>query len=357
MFINGMDISMISELEEAGAKYYFRGKETDIFSIFNQTGVNLVRLRLWKDPYDEIGDAYGGGTNDLKTTLLLAKRAAENGLELMLDIHYSDFWADPSKQHKPKVWRGLTGEKLIDAVYHYTLSVLHALAENGTPIQFVQIGNEITNGLIWPDGHIDRTSTMAALLASGMRAVREFDRQIKIIVHLDFGSDNKMYRNWFGRIEEYRLDYDIIGMSYYPYWNDSLNKLLFNMNDISSLFQKDIIVVETAFGYTVDNLGCKGMIFAEELAKKVPYPATKAGQKQFMQELIATIGKVNDGRGLGFVYWEPAWLPFPECTWAKDAGYKYLENDNGEVGNSWANQALFDEKGYANPVFEIFGTT
>jgi len=355
MFINGMDVSMINELEEAGARYFHHGKETDIFKIFKNTGVNLIRLRLWNDPYSESGEAYGGGTNDLSTTLLLAKRSVKNGLKLMIDFHYSDFWADPSKQHKPKAWKKLTGEKLNNEVYQYTLSVLKTLAENHTTPQYVQIGNEITNGLLWPDGHIDCFTSMVKLLASGIRAVREFDEKIRIVLHLDCGSDNRLYRDWFGRTADYGLDYDIIGMSYYPYWNDSLEKLLYNMDDISATFAKDIIVAETAFGYTTDDLGCKGMIFAQELAQKVPYPASKEGQMQYLKALIDTIGRVKNKRCLGFIYWEPAWLPYPECAWTKEPGYQYLENDNGLVGNSWANQALFDKYGNANPVFDLLG--
>ncbi|MCL2050868.1 MAG: glycosyl hydrolase 53 family protein [Lachnospiraceae bacterium] len=355
MFINGMDISMLKELEESGAKYFHEEREKDIFDIFKKFNVNLIRLRLWIDPYDEDGEAYGGGTNDLETTLALAKRAAERGFSLMLDFHYSDFWADPSKQHKPKAWQGLAGAELQDSLSSYTSSVLSKMAQNGTSPHFVQIGNEITNGLLWPDGHIDNSATMASLLSCGIKAVRDFDRHIRIILHLDYGTDNQMYRNWLRRIEEHHLDYDIIGMSYYPYWNGSLQKLLYNMDDISSYYNKDVIVIETAYGYTACNLGCEGMIFNEELAMKVPYPPSKEGQKSYMLDLIDTIKKVKDNRGLGFVYWEPAWLAIPECAWTKAPGFRYLENDNGIIGNSWANQALFDEKGNSNPAFEELG--
>lgn len=352
-FINGMDVSMLAELEAFGATYRYDGEEKDIFEIFSETGINAVRLRLWNDPYDEVGNPYGGGTNDLKTTIKLAKRIMDKELDFILDIHYSDFWTDPSKQWKPKAWINLTEEQLTDKVYEYTKEVLHGLKENGIRIRYVQVGNEITKGFLWPEGHIDHVGSMAGLLESGIRAIRDFDENIRIMLHLDYGTDNRMYREWFRKIEPFGLDYDIIGMSYYPYWNGSLEELLFNMNDISEYCGKEIIVAETAFGYTTDHLGCSGMIFSEELASKVPYPPTGDGQKEFMQALIHTIKSVNYGKGIGFIYWEPAWLPIPECTWAKEPGCKYL-SDTGKIGNSWANQALFDQAGNANPLFSIF---
>lgn len=352
-FIKGMDVSMLKELEDMGATYFYKKKQKDIFEIFSETGVNAVRLRIWNDPFSGSGEPYGGGTNDIDTTILLAKRIVKNKIDFIVDFHYSDFWTDPSKQIKPKAWKNLTGHELEKKVYEYTTKTLQTLKDNSIAVKYVQVGNEITNGFMWPEGHIDNLEGMVSLLQAGIQAVKEFDSSIKVILHLDFGTDNALYREWFGKIDPYNLNYDIIGMSYYPYWNGSLDELLLNMNDISDRFQKDIIVAETAFGYTTDCLGCNGMIFAEELARKVSYPATKEGQKYFMESLMKAIKKVKGNRGIGFIYWEPAWLPIPECTWAKPAGCEYI-NDSGEIGNSWANQALFDEGGNTNPVFEIF---
>ncbi len=346
-FIKGMDVSMVKELEEYHAAYYLNGEETDVFRIMKRCGVNLVRLRLWLDPYDENGDAYGGGTNDLKTTIELAKRAADSGLDFMLDFHYSDFWADPSKQIKPKAWKDLTGAKLGRALYQYTADVMKRMQEENIRPVIVQIGNEITNGLLWPDGHVEQTAAMTGLLANGIRAVREADPKIKILLHLDFGTDNAMYRKWFAGIEPYHLDFDMIGMSYYPYWNGSMEDLLYNMNDISRTFQKDVLVAETAIGYTLDPLGCDGIVFSEKEEAAAGYPATQEGQLEFLKDLYETVRKVENGRGIGVLYWEPAWLPIPECTWSKKIGCEYMK-DSMTPGNSWANQALFDAKGNAN---------
>ena len=254
-FVKGMDVSMIKELEGYGAAYYLDGRKGDLFEILSRCGVNMIRLRIWQDPYDENGNPYGGGMNDLQTTMELAERAVRNGMSYLLDFHYSDFWADPAKQVKPKAWRGLCGEKLETAVYLHTVNTLKAMKNEGFVPAMVQVGNEITNGLLWPDGHIDHREEMAALLQAGMKGVREICPDTRIMLHLDFGTDNSMYRNWFDKIQPFRLDFDVIGMSYYPHWNGSIQLLLDNMNDVSKRYDKDIIIAETSIGYTTDSLG------------------------------------------------------------------------------------------------------
>lgn len=346
-FVKGMDISLVRELEKRGAEYSLKGEKQDVFKILQTCGANMIRLRLWNDPYSEDGKAYGGGTNDLAATIELAKRTKANQLGFMLDFHYSDFWADPAKQIKPKKWKNLAGKELQAAVYEYTAGTLKKLKKEQLIPDMVQVGNEITKGLLWPDGHIDHPQEMASLIGEGCRAVREICPEAKIILHLDFGTDNKMYREWFGSMVPYQLDFDIIGMSYYPYWNGSLEELLFNMNDVSQRFDKDILVAETAIGYTTDTLGCTGLVFSREQEKAAGYPATQEGQTQFLQDLCKTVREVKGGRGIGICYWEPAWLPIPECTWANQIGCDYMK-DKAETGNTMANQALFDARGNAN---------
>ena len=347
-FYKGADVSMLEELEQHGAKYYLMDCEKDLFALLAECGMDMVRLRLWRDPYSEEGESYGGGGNDLDATIRLARRVVHSGLTFMLDFHYSDFWADPAKQFKPKAWTNLHGDKLCQAVYHYTKDVLYQLKQEGLLPQMVQVGNEITNGFLWPDGRYENTETMMALLKAGIRAVREADASIQIVLHLDFGTDNALYQKWFTEAQKHGLDYDVIGMSYYPFWNGSIQQLTDNMNDISRTFRKDVMVVETSIGYTTDDLGCKGMVYSEELEKKAPYPGTKQGQERFMRSLIQAVRSVEENRGIGVIYWEPAWLPFPDCAWAKPIGCEYM-HDKAELGNSWANQALFDERGNANP--------
>lgn len=345
--IKGMDVSMIMELESYGASYYLNGKKEDLFCLLKTCGVNMVRLRIWPDPYDEEGNPYGGGMNDLKTTIEIAKRVVENGMEIMLDFHYSDFWADPSKQVKPKAWKALSGKELETAVYLHTVDTLKALRNQKLIPAMVQVGNEITKGLLWPDGYVDQTERMAALLQAGIKGVREECPNAKIVLHLDFGTDNRMYRQWFDRIEPYALDFDVIGMSYYPHWNGSLQLLSDNMNDISSRYGKEVLVAETSIGYTTDTLGCKGIVYSEEQEKATGYPATMEGQEAFLRELYRTVRNVQNKKGIGVFYWEPAWLPIPDCTWASESGSLYMK-DQVEAGNAMANQALFDASGNAN---------
>lgn len=347
-FIKGVDVSMTKELEAHGATYYLNGEKKDLFEILQESGVNLVRLRLWNHPYSDTGEAYGGGTNDLETTIELAKRVTAHGMRFMLDIHYSDFWADPAKQIKPKAWKHVSGFPLRQHVYEYTKKVLEAMEQNRIVPEIVQVGNEITNGFLWPEGRADNTKEMASLLDAGISAVKEYSKDIKVLLHLDFGTDNKRYRNWFTSVEPFELKYDMIGMSYYPFWNGSIDSLIANMNDISERYDKEVIVAETSIGYTPKSLGCNGMVFSEELEKNTEYPATKEGQLHYMQDLYAAVRRVKAGRGAGVIYWEPGWLPIRECAWAKPVGCRYM-NDTAEIGNSWANQALFDAGGNANP--------
>lgn len=346
-FVKGMDVSMIKELEYHGAKYYLNGKKEDLFVLLKKCDVNMIRIRIWPDPYDKAGKSYGGGENDLCTTLEIAKRTVENGMDFMLDFHYSDFWADPAKQVKPKAWEKLQGTELETAVYLHTVDTLKALKNRGCVPAMVQVGNEITKGFLWPNGHIDNPKGMAQLLEAGIRGVREECPAAKIVLHLDFGTDNKMFRQWFDAVAPYQLDFDIIGMSYYPHWNGGLNLLLDNMNDVSKRYQKEVLVAETSIGYTLDTLGCNGIVYGCEQEKETGYEASPAGQEAFLRDLYTTVRKVENGKGIGIFYWEPAWLPIPECKWASERGCIYMK-DKMAAGNAMANQALFDAEGNAN---------
>ncbi len=346
-FIKGMDVSMVKELESMGVSYKLNGIEDDLFRILRKCGTNMIRIRIWPDPFDESGNSYGGGGNDLQTAIDIAKRTVESGMDFLLDFHYSDFWADPAKQVKPKAWRNLSGEALETAVYLHTVDSLKALKNQGLEPKMVQVGNEITKGLLWPEGYVDKTESMANLLKAGIKGVREECPDARIVLHLDFGTDNAMYRRWFDDISSYGVDFDIIGMSYYPHWNGSLELLKQNMDDISSRYDKDVLIAETSIGYTTDNFGLNGIVYCKEHEKLTGYPATKAGQEAFLRDLFKTVRNVDGKRGIGVFYWEPEWLPIPECTWASESGSIYM-HDKVKAGNAQANMALFDEKGNAN---------
>ncbi len=351
-FIKGMDISIHREIEQMGAKYYHCGKEEDAIKILKDFSTNAVRLRLWCNPYDEENRPYGGGTNDLPTTIYLAKRAKQNNMQFLLDLHYSDFWADPEKQTKPKSWKDLSGKALENAVYDYTLEMIIDLANNGVLPDMVQIGNEITNGFLWPDGKFDNSKAMIKLLSAGIKAVKDFDPNIKTVIHLDRGGDNQLYRKWFDKISSADLGFDIIGLSYYPFWHGTLDELIYNMNDISSRYNKDVMVVETAFPFTTQQIKSDIMIFTDEHAKTVPYSADTEGQCKFMLDLMNAIKSVDNNRGIGFFYWEPTWINIRQASWTTEVGRKFL-NKEGVPGNTWANLALFDFNGYALPALDV----
>lgn len=352
MFIKGMDISVQHEIEQLGAKYFSEGREQDVIELLSHYDVNYVRLRLWNNPYDADHKPYGGGTNDLLTTIEIAKRAVQKDMDFLLDLHYSDFWADPSTQVKPKQWEDLSGPALQEAVYQFTYDTLKTLDDNDVLPRMIQIGNEITNGLLWSEGKFEHGEAMFDLLKAGIKAVRDYNPDIETMIHLDQGGDNALYRKWFDKAADANLDFDIIGLSYYPFWHGTFDQLKFNMNDIASRYNKDVIVVETAFPFTTEPIKSDVMIFADEHAQSVPYNIDPEGQRQFMLDLMNTIKSVDDGRGRGFFYWEPTWLNIAEACWATKEGIKYLNKDDAAAQNVWANLALFDFDGHSLPALQ-----
>ncbi|RRR98644.1 glycoside hydrolase family 53 protein [Glycomyces terrestris] len=367
--IRGADVSMTAEIEARGAVFRAAGAERDLFELLAETGVNWIRLRLWVDPRDESGEPYMGGTNDLATTIALARRAKAAGQRLLLDLHYSDFWTDPKKQSVPKSWRGLAGEALRARVHDWTAEVLAALADAGAYPDMVQVGNEITNGMLWPEGRIPRFldaerrfaaedpaafDRLAGLLAAGAAAVRE-SGAARVMLHLDCGGANELYRGWFDQATVRGLDYDVIGLSYYPYWHGTLDDLGANLNDLALRYGKDLVVVETAYAWTDARPEGHHQVFTAALAEGCGYEVSPAGQAAFLRDLYATVAAVPHGRGLGIVYWEPAWLPVDGTTWASRAGMEYGDDVVDEAGSSWANQALFDFGGEALPSLRALG--
>lgn len=362
-FIKGMDVSTLPELERLEAKFYDKdGEQRDLLAILQEYGTNAIRLRLWNHPYSAQGEPYGAGTNDMQTTLELAKRVRARGMDILLDLHYSDFWADPGKQIKPKAWADFTGKRLEYAVYDYTLAVLRNFQEEGVLPDMIQVGNELSNGLLWPDGKRPDYENIALLVNAGIRAVRTIDPDIPIMIHLDNGGNNELYREWFDNyFANDGEDFDIIGLSYYPFWHGSLADLENNMNDIAVRYNKELIVAEVSMGFTMEDYASyeklkpsqrKGMATKPELVAKIEYPMTKQGQADFMADFLKRIANVPNGLGKGFFYWEPGWIPVAGSGWATEASLKYM-NDPGPCGNEWANQALFDYDGRPLPALDV----
>lgn len=356
-YYKGMDISTLLEVERCGGRFYDCGRQKDALDILHSYGANAVRLRLWNDPYSEAGEPYGAGTDDLPTVIRLAQRARDHGMEVLLDLHYSDFWADPGKQRVPKAWRGMDAGELESAVYSYTRETLLAMKEAGAYPDLIQIGNELTNGMLWPLGKLPDYDHLAGFISSGIRAVRSLDPKMPVMIHLDNGGNNAMYRDWFDHYMERGEDFQIIGLSYYPFWHGTLDDLKRNMDDLAVRYGKDLIIAEVSMGYTMEDYAAyeklaadarKGYATRPELTEKLQFPMTKEGQSDFMAAVLKVIEEVPDGRGKGFFYWEPAWIPVPGSGWATEAALSYIE-EKGPGGNEWANQALFDYDGNALP--------
>ena len=359
MFIKGMDISTLLEEEACGAKYYDNGVEQDLFDILKAYGTNSVRLRLWNDPYALDGTPYGAGTNDLNKVIVLAGRAKKYQIGYLLDLHYSDFWADPGKQTTPKAWRGMNEDELEAAVYQYTKEVMQTLKDKDLLPEMVQVGNELTNGLLWPSGKKPEFDRIAKYLNAGIRAVREIQADIPIMIHLDNGGFNEMYVEWFDEFTKRAEPFDIIGLSYYPFWHGTMEQLEFNMRDMARRYGKKLVIAETSMGFTMEDYRdregksldqLKGMATKPELVEKLDYPMTKDGQATFMKDLMELIADIPGGEG--FYYWEPAWIPVPGCGWATEAALAYT-GEKGPGGNEWANQALFDYDGNALPALAV----
>ncbi len=361
-WIKGMDLSSLLEVEECGGHFSDKGVPGDAMEILRDYGMNLIRLRLWNNPYAPDGKPYGAGTNDLARTMLLARRAQKLGVDWMLDFHYSDFWADPGKQILPKVWQGMNEEELETAVYDYTFSVMTVLKESGLLPGMVAVGNELSCGLLWPTGKYPNFNNIARYVSAAIRAARQVGPTIPVVVHLDNGGRNELYREWF---DSYFAaggeDFEYIGLSYYPFWHGKMEGLRANMNDIALRYHKDLLIVETAAGFTLEDYQQyeqlpadqrKGMAATAELAKDVDYPMTPEGQCSFMRDLTEVIRQVPENRGKGFVYWEAAWIPVPGSQWANRAALAYT-GEKGPGGNEWANQALFDYEGRTLPALEI----
>ena len=362
--VRGVDLSMLESVEAAGGSFQLNGTSQDLLPLLKAQGVNLVRLRLWVDPKSSSGEVYGGGDSDLARVIRLAKRAKAQKMAFMLDLHYSDFWTDPAKQFKPKAWTVLSTDELVAQVQSYTQDVVAQLIAAGVAPDYVQIGNELNSGMLWPEGKnwgagSGGFDVLARLLKAGEAGLRAAEAAGKVttpaktILHLAEGGNNGTFRWWFDAITQRNVPFDIIGLSYYPYWHGTLSALQSNMEDMVSRYNKPVLVVETAYAFTLSNGDSLSNNFGTTTEEtKGGYPATPAGQQSFLKDLKAKIAAVPNGQGLGFVYWEPDWLPV-NATWATDAGMSYI-GTTGNVGNAWENQALFDFNGDALPALSEF---
>ena len=360
-FIKGVDLSTLPEVEQCGARFFDGGVQKDVLDILKAYGIDSVRVRLWNDPYSEDGEPYGAGTNDLDKAIALMKRMMKKGFDVLLDIHYSDFWADPGKQIKPKAWKDYHADQLEEAVYVYTKDVMTRLKQEQILPAMVQVGNELSNGLLWPEGRVPDYDNIARFVSAGIRGVHAVDSNIPIMIHLDNGGNNALYREWFDHYMERGEDFEVIGLSYYPFWHGTLDMLTDNMNDLAVRYGKDLVIAEVSMGFSMEDYANyeklnanarKGYATKHKLVEKIEYPMTEKGQADFMEDFLNRIRHIKNDKGKGFYYWEPAWIPVPGSGWATKASLKYMK-DPGPCGNEWANQALFDYEGNALPALSV----
>ena len=366
-FYRGMDASAVLALENSGVKYYnFDGEEQDVFMTLAQTGVNYIRLRVWNDPYDENGNGYGGGNNDVATAIALGQRATQYGMKVCIDFHYSDFWADPKKQFVPKAWEGMNIEEKTDALYNYTLDSLTQILEAGVNVGMVQIGNEINNGM---SGETD-VANVRKLLTAGSKAVREasadFGKDILVAVHYTNIDDMKKLDTLLTGLQVKEIDYDIVGLSFYPYWHGTMDDLKNAIIHIRDTYGKKVYVAENAYCYTAeDGDGSSNSVEGtNDLAEG--YSASVQGQANEVRDVCAA---ASEAGAEGIFYWEGTWIPVGPADadnsaiwekygsgWASSYASDYDSKDAGQYygGCSWDNQAMFDFTGHPLASLNVF---
>lgn len=361
----GIDISTYLEEKAAGAKYYEGKKQIDPLKDFIANGVDLIRLRVWNNPYDENGKPYLGGTNDIANDLKIINETKGYGYKYIIDFHYSDFWVDPAKQTLPKSWKNLSFEEILKKVYEFTKESLTKIKETGAEISYVQIGNEITFGILWPygqltvgkDGKRQNFENFIAILNAGIKGAREVVPDTKIIIHLEKSNDHKAYEEIFGAIQKANVDYDVIGMSYYPYWHGTMNELFYNIENCRKKFNKNVMIAELGFGFTLEdylltNNGLSELkVTKENLEAELEYDITPEGQAGFIEEFI----RRSKEAGLeGVCYWEPLWIPGENVCWSSVEGQRYIHEEGKPTRNEWSNQCLFDYSGKKLPAFNKY---
>lgn len=366
-FIRGMDASSVLVEENSGVKYYnFDGEEQDVFQTLAEGGVNYIRLRVWNDPFDENGNGYGGGNNDVPTAIALGKRATAYGMKVCIDFHYSDFWADPKRQHAPKAWEGMDIDQKCDALYDFTKDSLTEILDAGVDVGMVQVGNEINNGM---SGET-KLENVTQLLHTGCRAVREisesYEKEIQIAIHYTRITDKAQVDSLVANLDKSEVDYDMIGLSFYPFWDGSMSNMQRVVELIQERYGKKVFIAETSYCYTSEDGDGSGnsLVGIDDLVEG--YPATVQGQASMVRDVCAA---AHEAGALGVFYWEGVWLPVGEATadnspvwekygsgWASSYAADYDPEDAGLYygGCSWDNQAMFDFDGHPLESLNVF---
>jgi arabinogalactan endo-1,4-beta-galactosidase len=366
-FIRGMDASAVLAVENSGAKYYgFDGEEQDVFKTLAEAGVNYIRLRVWNDPYDENGNGYGGGNNDVATAIELGKRATQYGMKVCIDFHYSDFWADPAKQYVPKAWKGMNLEQKSDALYDFTVTSLTDILNAGVDVCMVQVGNEINKGM---SGETFMSS-VAELLKAGSSAVREVSKaagkDIQVAVHYTDIDKQGEVAKITADLDKYGVDYDIFAMSYYSFWHGSMENMQEMAEYVQDTYGKKVVIAETSYCYTTEDGDGSGNSVSGDGDLVDGYDATVQGQADMLRDICAAADEADI---MGVFYWEGTWIPVGPADadnssiwekygsgWASSYSGSYDPKDAGKYygGCSWDNQAMFDFTGHPLDSLKVF---
>lgn len=374
-FIKGVDVSSLLANEKSGVVYYdTEGNKADIFEVMADAGVNYVRLRVWNDPYDSDGNGYGGGNNDVASAITMGKRATEAGMKVLIDFHYSDFWADPGKQKAPKAWSGCSISEKEDALYEYTKESLDEIIKAGVDVGMVQIGNETNNGICGETSWENKCK----LFNAGSKAVREIDEDILVAVHFTNPERSGNYANIARQLNNYEVDYDVFASSYYMFWHGTTSNLTSVLKNIADTYHKKVMVAETSYAYTMEDGDGHGNTIAKDSDLVSGYAASVQGQANVVRDVMAAVADVGSA-GIGAFYWEPAWIPVQVYDadaenaseilkenkaiwekygsgWASSYAGEYDANDAGKWygGSAWDNQAMFDFTGHPLASLNVF---
>ncbi len=368
-FIMGMDASCVPSLEASGVKYYdHKGKEKDVYKILSENGVNYIRVRIWNDPFDKEGNGYGGGNCDLENAIEVGKRATKYGMKLLVNFHYSDFWADPAKQMAPKDWEYMSIDRKCDALYDYTKNCLEELVDAGVDIGMVQIGNE-TNGAMCGESSaaIGGWAKITKLMSAGSKAVREVCPKALVAVHFTNPEKVTNFESYSANLDYYKVDYDVFASSYYPAWHGTLENLATVLNKVADKYGKKTMIIETAYVNTLEDTDFYGNTGTDGVKE---YPFTEQGQANHIRELTDTaVNKMNNC--IGICYWEGTWISVGGESWEENSAIwekygsgwassyagEYDPDDAGQWygGCSVDNQAFFDENGKARESLKVFG--
>lgn len=370
-FIFGMDASCVPSLEAGGVKYYdYDGEEKDVYQILSESGVNYIRVRVWNDPYDKDGNGYGGGNCDIENAVEIGKRATKYGMKLLVNFHYSDFWADPSKQMVPKAWSDMSIEEKTDALYLYTKECLEKLKAAGVDVGMVQVGNETNGGMCgeWSSS-LGGWQRITQLMSAGSKAVREVFPDALVAIHFANPEKTENYVSYSANLDYYGVDYDVFASSYYPFWHGTLDNLANVLNKVTAKYGKKVMVAETSYAYTPKDTDFYGNTVGEGDGFTKKYPYTVQGQADHVRDVIDTVvNKMTDG--IGVFYWEGTWISsggdsYEEnfalwqkygSGWATSYAGEYDPNDAGRWYGGCAvdNQAFFDKNGRAIESLKVF---